>query len=210
MKYSKMSGYILVPLLLLLASCTSSAKLLYAKIQQTVPENNSTNVLIDKVGHAEIVDESEYYKLVCSELTYYYYIFDENHNIVKSDGPFNKQPCITMVNDLVKITQQTGTGLGTQWGFYYHTKMDVFSRVFQCIYDQYDGMVAFCDMDKVIVRDIFDKTKFYWEISTFKKPFSKMIDPITNARFIHGGEYIEISYLTGDSYQEVFEMIKLI
>ena len=62
---------------------------------------------------------------------------------------------------------------------------------------------------KVIVRDIFDKTEYYKEISSFQKPFSDVVEPITDVKFVNDGTGIEVSYLTGVDYKEVTEIIKL-
>ena len=64
-------------------------------------------------------------------------------------------------------------------------------------------------MEKVVVRDIFDRTKIYQEITDFKEPFSEMIEPITNVKFVNGGACVEITYLTGNNYREVIEAFEL-
>jgi hypothetical protein len=148
------------------------------------------------IKNMDIIDETKYYKITSSEFIYYYYIYDENHIIVKSEGPLNRLPRIAMVNEhLLKFTLQTGTGIGTQWGYFYDTKMDVISRIFLSIYDQSNGMVAYGDVKKVIVRDIFDKTKYYHEFSSFREPFSDVIEPITDVEFVNDGASVNVTYL---------------
>ncbi len=190
-----------------LVACSPSSKDISST--RNLPSSDSLYIS-ENIKNSETINETEYYKVIYSDFMYYYYIFDENHDVVMSEGPLNKQPDISTVNDnLIKITLQAGTGIGTQWGFFYDIKADVFSRRFQCIYDQWNGKVAYGDLEKVIVRDIFDKTLYYQEISSFKEPFSKVAEPITNARFVNDGTGIEVSYLTGTDYKEVVEMIEL-
>ena len=197
---------ILLPFLLILSACSTYS----TSSVQNLTEGNSPYISGDDIKNAETIEETEYYKIIDAGLMYYYYIFDENHNVVKSGGPLNRKPHISMVNNhLLKFTLQSGTGIGTQWGYYYDTKADVFSRVFQSIYDQWDSKVAYGEAEKVIVRDIFDKTQYYQEISSFKTPFSEVAEPITNVKFVNNGTSIEVSYLTGVDYNEVAEIIKL-
>lgn len=158
----------------------------------------------------EIIEENDYYKILRLDFMYYCYLFGEDHELAKSEGPLSKAPRIIMVNNhLLRLTLQAGTGRGTQWGYYYDRRADVFSRVFLCIYDQWDTMVAYGVVDKVIVRDIFDKTKYYQEISSFLEPFSEVAEPITKAEFINDGTMIKVTYLSGSEYREITETIDL-
>ena len=201
---------ILLPFLFILSACSTSSSLLDASSMQSLIEVNIPYISADDIKNAETIKENEYYKIIYSDFMYYYYIFDEYHNVVKSGGPLNREPHISMVNNhLIKFTLQSGTGIGTLWGYYYDAKADVFSRIFQSIYDQWDSKVAYGDVKKVIVRDMFDKNEYYQEISLFKKPFSEVAEPITNVKFVNDGNSIEVSYLTGSDYKEVTEIIKL-
>ena len=207
MKKQKMYVCMVLSLLIILSACASFSNSSATSLQ-CIPQEGSSHSIISG-ENVETIDETEYYKVICSDFMYYYYIYDEDCDLVKSGGPLSKQPRISIVNDLVKFTIQSGTGLGTQWGFYYHTKKDVFSRVFECIYDQCDEKVAFGSMEKVVVRDIFDKTQYYLEIADFKEPFSEMIEPITDVKFIDGGTCLEVTYFTGSSYQKVIEVLRI-
>jgi len=190
MKKQKILVGLLLSLLFILSACVLSSN---------VNENKT----------AETIEETEHYKIIRSDFMYYYYIFNKNHDVIQSDGPFSRQPHISIVNDYVKFTLQAGTGIGTQWGFYYDTESDLFSQIFQCIYDQYNGMVAYGDMNKVVVRDIFDEATYYQEITSFREPFSEMVEPIIDVIFVNDGASVEVSYLTGDNYQEIIEVIDL-
>lgn len=210
MSKQKIFTCILLPFLFILPACSTSSNPLDTSSTQSLTQGNSPYISVDDIKNVETIEETEYYKIIYSDFMYYYYLFDENHNVVKSGGPLNREPHISMVNDhLIKFTLQSGTGIGTQWGYYYDTKADVFSRIFQSIYDQWDSKVAYGEVKKVIVRDIFDKTVYYQEISSFKKPFSEVAEPITNVKFVNDGTSIKVSYLTGLDYKEVAEIINL-
>lgn len=193
--------------LFLLSACSAFSN---SSPTQDLSVRNSSYVCIDDIKDAETIEETKYYKIIQSGFVYYYFIFDKNNDTVKADGPLNRLPRISMVNDhLVRFTLQAGTGIGTQWGYYYDTKADAFSQVFQSIYDQSNNKVVYGDVKKIIVRDIFDKAAYYQEISTFTKPLSEVAEPITNVAFVNDGASIEVSYLTGPEYIEVVETIRL-
>ncbi len=174
------------------------------EIYEQTAENEITAV-------EEIVEEEKYYKLVKSSASYYYEIYDENGVTIEKSKKYPKPPKLSMSNEhLVKCTYQTGTGLSTQWGFYYDTERDVLSRKFiGGIHDEYEDKIIYGGK-KLIVRNIFDKTDYYYEISTFKYPLAKTTEPFRKAEFIDGGSKIEVTYLTGENYEEVTEIIDLV
>ncbi len=130
--------------------------------------------------------------------------------MIKEDGPFHKQPKISMPNqDLLKVTIQSGTGLSTQWGFYYDIETDEFSQIFYSIYAEYDEKLAYRYGNTIIVRNIFDASRDYREISTFQYPLSETTEPFSSVKFLNHGNSIEISYLTGENYQVVTELFNL-
>jgi len=207
---------IMISALFILSSCTISSSAtdpssnLDRLKKQESTENKNQPLLIDLLENAETIEETAYYKLVCSDFMFYYCIYDGNHVVVKTDGPFNRQPRISMADEyLVKVTLQAGTGLGTQWGYYYDINKDVFSRVFYAIHDQQNGMVAYGVLNRIIVRDIFDKTKYYQEITSFKEPLSEVAEPITKVEFVNDGDKIRVTYLTGSDCKEVTEIFIL-
>jgi len=162
------------------------------------------------IANAEVIAETDYYKLIYLNLRYYCFIYDDNHNVAKTEGWLTTKPQLSIVDGyIVKFTLQPGTGIGTQWGYYYDTKADVFSNVFQSIFSEQGGKVAYGGLDKVIVRDIFDKTKYYKEFSTFKQPLAKSADPITDVKFANKGKSIKVTYLTGADLRSVSEVFDL-
>ena len=133
--------------------------------------------------------------------------------MVRTEGPYSKIPKVSVVNDsnptLLRLTIQTGTGIGTQYGYFYLVDEMKFSETFQSILDQSGNLVAYIDKEKVVVRDIFDKTKYDKEISAFRDPFSNVAQPITNASFSQDSKTITVTYLTGDNFREVSETLFL-
>ena len=157
-----------------------------------------------------LVEESTYHRLFLSENMYHCEFLDHSGNVIKTEGPMPKQPRILVLGDgLIRFTLQAGTGQATQWGYFYNTVDGSFSEVFQCIWDQSAGLVAFSEANTVIVRDIFDDQGFYQKIDVFQQPFSPAAQVFTDVCFTEDGASIEITYLSGANYRKVTEVFPL-
>ena len=177
----------------------------------TNPEDNPiymTRESYQAYPHIEnetVVEETDNYKIVLADYLYYYYILDDGE-LVKTEGPITKRPNITMIEEtLIKVVIQGGTGIGTLYGYYYDTAHNSFSQIIPCIRDENKGLVVYTESGKVIVKDIFDKQRYYFEISEFSSPFSKVVTPITNAELSNDNSSVTVTYLTGEKYDEVTE-----
>jgi len=164
----------------------------------------------NKYEKSIIVEKKSQYKILCLNNFYYFCVLDENNKTVKFDGPFTKKPEVMLINDnIIKFTLQAGTGLGTQWGYYYDLEKNQCSKVFPSIYDQYDSLVAYGGSEKIIISDMFNRQKVCIEIKNFSHPLSKVAEPILNANFIEGGSKIRVLYLTGDNYLKTSEVFSV-
>jgi len=167
--------------------------------------------LPDELIDVEVIEEEKYYKVVQTKDKYgfyYAYMYDTNGDIVEREGPWNRQPRLSMPDEYtVKYTLQAGTGFGTQWGYYYNVQRDALSRVFECIFDERNDKVVYGG-NKLVVRDIYDKRKYYREFTGFSQPYSKVAVAIVSAVFIDD-THIEVTYLTGEEYRKVKEILVL-
>ncbi len=160
--------------------------------------------------NAEIVEEADYFRITKKGTLFYYELYGDDHNVVVSNGPYTKAPEIIMVeNQLMRTTIQAGTGIETQFGFYYDVETGATSSIYDCIFDQACGLVAYATYNKIFVRDIFDEQGFYQEIATFEHPFSKVAFPFTDVRFSEDGCSVYVTFLSGPEYTEVTEEISL-
>lgn len=200
MKTTRVSTIMLLFIFCLTFLC--SCKCIQKEPQMGLSENDNSD--------EKIYEESKYYKIVCKNECFYCYFYNKDSKEVRVEGPLNKLPkVITLDNGLLRFTLQTGTGIGTQWGFFYDATQDIFSDIYQCIYDQNDNKFVFSEANKVIVRDIFDEEKYYKELIINKESFSKVAEPIIDVEFVQAGNAIKIIYLTGDDYKEVTEIFTL-
>lgn len=202
---------VMLTCLLALAGCSVSPNSSNSLAPNVSSASKADYIRADGIDPSIIIEKTDYYEIGYTNFSYFYCIFDKNHNIVKSEGPLNRQPHLSLIdNTLIKFTLQTGTGLGTQWGYFYDIQANRFSQIFTCIYDQYNGKVAYGEVNGIIISDIFDKEKYHYEISSFKYPLSEVAEPIVNVKFVNSGTNVQIVYLTGTDYKEVTEIIDLI
>ena len=171
--------------------------------------NWTPGINIVEKSDIEVIEENQFYKLACEYNEYYCYFYDSECNVVKTEGPLIKCPKVTFVNEnYIKLTVQAGTGLSTQYGYYYDTQQAKFSEVFYWILAESNNQVAYAMADKVVVQDIFDKNNYYKEISIFEYPLAPAIEPIIKAEFIENHSIL-ITYLTGDIFEEITELFEL-
>ena len=161
-------------------------------------------------SEAEVIEETELYKITRSDLIYEYCLFDLDHNIVKEEGSLSKAPRISLNDEnIVTVTYQAGTGIGTQWGYFYDAEANTFSQVFHSIFDQYGRSFVYADKDRLVVRDMFDSEVFYREFTEFDHSFSDVAEPFTEVSFTDNGQQLKVSYCTGDDYSEAMQIFDL-
>lgn len=168
---------------------------------ETVVESETTSPTNSTQAHP-------HFDLNYSNQMYSYAIYDTDRNIVLS-GELKREPRITdLYGSMVKFTYQAGTGLSTQYGYYYNYVENILSQKFDCIYDETDTLVATGGVKKVIVRSIFDDT-YYTEITEFEMPLSPIVEPIVNAEFSNDHTSITVTYLSGENHTTCTEQFLL-
>ena len=167
-----------------------------------------------------IIEEGEYYQIIGGDnFRGWYRIFDKDKNVVKEEECGIRTPRISMTNDnVVEVWGQAGTGMFTRWFYYYDIEKDVFSETFIAVYDEKNGRIAYDNWDGIhtlIIRDIFDKEKYYYEITNFNNILATISEPFTDVKILDNGKQIQVTYITGSDntgysdYKEVIEIINL-
>lgn len=170
--------------------------------------SNTQNVA--KHDSVVTVEKNPYYEITLLNNEYYCLIYNKENEVVKKEGPLNQQPSLIIIPDgLVRLTVQSGTGLSTQWGYYYDTEKESFSEVFHWIFDQKNGKVACGCANGIVIKSIFSDEYFY-EIADFKHPLSNVVEPFLDAEFSDDGTSIKVTYLSGEDYEEITEDFVLI
>jgi len=171
----------------------------------------------EKHGHNESCERGNNYQ-VCSlhsddyASANYYRIFDNNHKTVWAEGPIlGRYPHLENKGRLVMYTMQAGTGISTQWGFFYDPKRDILSLNFNSIFDVYGDLVAYrSDIYEITVRNIFDKSAYHRTFSSFSEPLAPVAaDLFCGVEFSPDGKKLSITYLSGEDYHEVTETFSL-
>lgn len=186
----------------------SNAKKICTNVSYLLTGTEEPNA-IETSDTEKVIEETQFYKLTCENEEYYCYFYDLESNVVKTEGPLIKLPKITFANETcLKLTVQAGTGVSTQYGYYYDFNEMKFSEVFYWILTESNDKIVYAMADKVVIQDIFDKANYYKEISNFRCDFSPVIEPIIKAEFTENDGII-ITYLTGNNFEEITELFLL-
>lgn len=156
-----------------------------------------------------IISESKYYEIIKYNNMYYYTIFNKNGDTSEKSDFFPKKPEILMQDELIKVSYQSGTGLSTEWNYYYDIENDRFSKYFYSVYDKYNETIAYRSQNEIIIENIFEDEN-HKEIKDFSHPLSLTTEPFIDVKFNENGTILKVTYLTGDDYQEVTEYFDLI
>lgn len=192
----KITRWLIAAAVLILCAIT----ILYGK------NRNSSGNISNCMNAPQYVEQAKNYLIYEEDELFFCYIYDADGQIVKTDGPFSKRPHIKIIDDfLLRVSWQAGTGLGTQFAYYYDIEKSRLSKTFQSVFDEFGGNVVYCTAEKVIVRNIFDEEPLYCEISEFEKPFSDVAFPFINVFFIAEGTRISVTYLSGETYEQITE-----
>ena len=203
----KKNGFvILLALLLLCQGCSNDRWEDFPTLKGSETTSIKPNDLINVIIHTNL------YEITETKGRFNYALFDKTGNVLKSENNLTRQPEIIYIeNDVIRITMQAGTGIGTQCGFYYDQKNNTISATYQCILDEKNGIVAHATMDKIIVESIFKSDDLYYkEIAAFQKPFSEVAFPFIDAEFSENGHKISVSYYSGSNYEETTEVFVLV
>lgn len=173
---------------------------------------DTENITIEDIKNPKVIEEEKYYKVLQGENhNYYYYIYDINNVIVSEGGYYWRCPKISMINDnLVKVRTQSGTGVSTSSTFYYDVKKNEVSCKFHSVYDETEDLLIFSEDKKIIVRDIFDKSLYYFEFTEFDNDLADAIEPFVDVKFININQQIEVTYLIGEDLRETTDIIDLV
>ena len=91
----------------------------------------------DDMSQTVTIECNDLYQITMVNGTYSYVLFNSNGDPVKTETGLTKEPHIKLCDSaLVCVMKQAGTGIGTQSGFFYNPVNNVFSEIYQSIFDQ--------------------------------------------------------------------------
>lgn len=194
-----------VTLLFLSQGCSNT------QVENSTSPKNSETIDVEGENVANVITRTSIYEIRKEKELYGYSLFNKAGEVVKSESDLVKQPHITSIeNDVVRVTVQAGTGLETQWGFYYDQGNNRESKIFYSILGEQNGVVAYATMDRVILENIFeDADLVHQEIASFHQPLSKTAFPFVAAEFNESNSMISITYYSGEDDAETTEHFAL-
>ncbi|MDP4120584.1 MAG: hypothetical protein Q8876_05975 [Bacillota bacterium] len=199
-------------IILFLSSCSNANEIKSTSNQNSTsiatPSSVVSKITINDLKHSTIIAQSKNYKLLKGDnQTYYYYLYDNKGTIVNEGGFLGRYPKFSSANNIVSVSLQTGTGIETKWIYFYNTLTNKLSQTFYGVFDECNNLVAYYGQDgkSIIVQDIFDKSQYYREISSFKDTLAKDTSPIINAKFSKDLKSICITYLSQNDHNKISE-----
>lgn len=162
-----------------------------------------------------LIQQGEYYSAYKYDNCYFYKITDENGTVRFSRSGIIKLPDFNMLNDnLLEVTDQSGTGVSTNWAFYYDAETDKLSKNFNYVLSGTSELVAYCKRDgnehSIIVQDKFDVSKYCKKFTvTTSSMTDTVVEPVISVKFSDDGKSIEVVYLAGDKLIKTTETFEL-
>ncbi len=213
--YNKLICCVLVMILLASTACT-------APIIESASSGLDTNIVgaekrvvaSNLVNPRTIIDEPYFKMLEGDGFEYYYYIYDNNKEVVEENGFARKPPSLSLLDDSV-VNIRMGMGTGIAWDRYYSLERDAFSKTFYYVRAYSDELIAYVhvfdthntfETSRLVIRNAFDKSQYYKEV---KLDFSRADAPVKEARFINDNTQLEITYVAGEGFREITEIIDL-
>ena len=173
-------------------------------------KNGSINInesLISSGKNYKIFDITKDY-----DPEYKYIIYDKNGNIVMENTTITSEPQISYLDDKGILSIQISAGTGLCLTQYYNIIADIFSEVFFSPVISKYGLVVFgdfsCNKNRLIVRDIFDKSKYYQEFELDFSPIANPTDALQHVEFVDE-DTLSVIYISSEEYIDKTAILKL-
>ena len=143
---------------------------------------------------------------------YRYEIYNKNGKIVKDETILRVNPNITYISDDTLLSISIGAGTGTFLAQYYDINRDLFSEMFESpalvAYGDVVHMILSDGFLMLVIRDIFDESKYREEFELDFSPVANPADALISVEFLDE-DTLMISYLSGASYDEQTTILQL-
>ena len=160
-------------------------------------------LLMESLENPRLVESSRFHALYCDEnFLYLNILFDNNGNTVSAEKYFRLPHIDGLDNNRLSVSIQAGTGIATRWTYYYDVERNEFSDVFYAVFQQYEDIIVYAYNRTVIVRDIFNETKYHKVFNEFQGISTSTAFPFVDACFIDDGRSIIVTYYS-ESYDEI-------
>lgn len=193
-----MKKTILITLLIVIFACYSGCG--ESMQSSAAPEETPYEI---KTKYYEIYEVTKH-----GRPAYQYFIFGSYSHLDFDRGIVYGFPQVTESDGIIKLCVKVDTGVSNCRYFDIESKLS--SIWFVSPVAENGTLVAYPDQPweatKLIVQNIFDKSKYYCE---FEREFTYIYTPIESAEFINDDKQLHITYETGQEKQEVTEILDL-
>lgn len=151
-----------------------------------------------------LIDSGKYHKVYAIEKgdlpKYMYEIYNKSGKVVKTEKTV-AYPNIQKVSDNL-LSISTGAGSFVGQGQYYDIEANTFSEVFESPLATSGNLVVYVKTPNVlIIRDIFDKTKYFKEVTLDLADTAVPTAVISKIEFVEDGK-LNVTYLSEEEYIE--------
>lgn len=153
-----------------------------------------------------VSEDTNYRLMVLQDGTYQCDFLDNNNNIIHTEQTPKYPDVRRLSSRYILYKVQAGTGVGTNWGFFYDSSRVCLSDTFYGIMDTEGDLVLCCLGNSLTVSSIFDNS-IEKTITQFSCPFSSVAQPIISASFSISDGCIDVCYYSGENYSEIEETI---
>lgn len=162
----------------------------------------------------QLVKQGEYYKEYSNNdyTGYRYEIYDYNGAFLDYGYYGWRGAQFEQNGDILKMRLLYGGNIGNEK--YYDIKNGKVSRVFECVLDNSDSLIAYFDVSltgsqqkKIVIEDMFDATEFHQEFPRDISTTSILNHYVLDAEFIDNNTKFKITYQTSDD-KEITEILE--
>lgn len=160
------------------------------------------------------IESAQYYRIFDGEMPaeVTYKIYDSNGKTVLSETTDSALSITMLDENTVDINKSIGTGLAVHK--YYSVTENEFSQEFSYVICSSKNMIAYINVPKenslqdrtIVVQNIFDEEEYFKE---FELNLSPVDTPVIEGNFNEYMSEINITYLCGESQEEVSQSLNL-
>ena len=161
----------------------------------------------------QVIEQTKNYKIIVSKdgeiRKYYYWIFDNENNTIYKNSSYKMPNLSYFSNNIIQI--HLGSGNVSQYQFF-DTENGMTSPIYEnptlvdnekIVYMSFED-----DKIKLIVRNLFDKSKLYRKYERDFSPVAVAYNDLVNAEFIDANK-LQVTYLSGKDFIAVTEILDL-
>lgn len=157
-----------------------------------------------------LVAEDTAYRLYADGKLFTLRLLDAAGRTVREEGPMAKEPQVREEEPgLWSVTHSAGPDITLQWTYFYDFSSGQISEAFYGVFDEQDRMLVRAEQTGLQVRGLFFPEPDLL-LTDFSQPLAETAaTPFRNAAFVEEGRALKVTYLSGEDFHEVTEILPL-